>query len=107
MSTKMLLLIPVSAPDDRSLETEETTIVSGDSLYDSKYGRVLWVSRIDNSGVTVEPVSEYDTDEQLGWPPGGRSRVVAAGTTFAPTEFVQLVGTGRFEVTTRAPAPRD
>jgi hypothetical protein len=104
MTSKIVYCVAVSTPDAGSVDTGETTVVVGDSLFDSEYGRVLWVSRIDSSGVTVEPVSEYETDEQVGWPPGGRSRVVVAGTTFAPTEFVRLVETGRFEITTRAPA---
>ena len=94
----------VDSSDRASLETDQTTVVVGDGLYDAKYGRVLWVSRIDSSGVTVEPVTEYETEEQLGWPPGGRSGVVAAGTTFAPAEFADLVDTGRIGVTDRASA---
>jgi hypothetical protein len=58
----------------------------------------LWVSRIDESGVTIEPVTEYETEEQIGWPLDGRSRVITAGTTLAPTEFIRLVDTGRFEI---------
>lgn len=73
----------------------------GDGLYDTEYDRVLWVSRIDGSGVTVEPATDYETTEQIGWPPGGQSRVVTAGTTFAPTEFTELVDSSRFEVAPR------
>jgi hypothetical protein len=88
----------VDRSDDRSIETERATVTPGDGLYDTEYDRVLWVARIDGSGVTVEPVTEYETEERIGWPLGGRSRVVTAGTTFATTEFVELIDAGRFEV---------
>ncbi|RCU44225.1 hypothetical protein DU504_15635 [Haloplanus salinus] len=84
--------------DAKSIETESATVTPGDGLYDTEYDRVLWVARIDGSGVTVEPATEYETEEQVGWPLGGRSRVITAGTTFAVTEFVDLIDTGRFEV---------
>ncbi|MFB6250680.1 MAG: hypothetical protein ABEI27_03160 [Halobellus sp.] len=84
-----------------SLETDETTVRVGDGLYDSKYDRVLWVSRIDDSGVTVEPATEYEVEESIGWPPGGQTGVITPGTTFEPMEFVGLVDAGRFEVAPR------
>ena len=84
-----------------SITTDRVTVSVGDGLYDTEYDRVLWVSRIDESGVTIEPATDYRTAEQIGWPPGGRSRVVTAGTSFAPTEFVELVDSGRFEVAPR------
>lgn len=87
--------------DAESIETDSAAVATGDGLYDTEYDRVLWVSRIDESGVTVEPVTEYETEEQIGWPPGGRSRVIITGTTFAPTEFIELVDGGRFEIAPR------
>jgi hypothetical protein len=88
----------VDSFDSQRIETDSSTITAGDGLYDVEYGRVLWVSRIDSSGVTVEPATEYDVDEPVGWPPGDRSRVITAGTTFDPREFVDLVEAGRFDV---------
>ena len=85
----------------KSITDENVSVSVGDGLYDIKYDRVLWISRIDESGVTVEPVTDYKTAEQIGWPPGGQSRMVTAGTTFAPTEFIALIDSGRFEVAPR------
>jgi hypothetical protein len=56
------------------------------------------VSRIDASGVTVEPATDYEVDTPVGWSPGDRPTVVTSGTTFDPVEFVDLVDAGRFEV---------
>jgi hypothetical protein len=88
----------VGSPDTAQIETDTATITAGDALYDVEYGRVLWVSRIDPSGVTVEPAAEYDVDDPIGWSPGGEPGVVAAGTTFDPAEFVDLVDAGRLDV---------
>ena len=94
-------MLYVGSSDTTSIKAGNATVRVGDGLYDVKYDRVLWVSRVDGSGVTVEPVTDYETEEQIGWPPGGRSRVVTAGTTVAPTEFIDLVDAGRFEVAPR------
>lgn len=91
----------VEPSDAESIETASATVTAGDGLYDTEYDRVLWVSRIDGSGVTIEPATEYETEEQIGWPPGGRSRVITAGTALAPAEFIELIDTGRFEVAPR------
>ncbi|WP_299335024.1 hypothetical protein [Haloplanus sp.] len=87
--------------DAESIDTASATVTVGDGLYDTEHDRVLWVSRIDGSGVTIEPATEYETETQVGWPPGGRSRIITAGTTLAPAEFIELIDTGRFEVAPR------
>jgi hypothetical protein len=92
------LATDVRSSDTDRLETDTTTVTAGDALYDVAYGRVLWVSRIDPSGVTVESATTYDVAEAIGWSPGDRSGVVTTGTTFDPAEFVDLVDTGRFDV---------
>ncbi|MFB6255707.1 MAG: hypothetical protein ABEH58_03100 [Haloplanus sp.] len=56
------------------------------------------VRSIETESATVTPATEYETEKQVGWPLGGQSRVITAGTTFATTEFVDLIDTGRFEV---------
>lgn len=84
--------------DTAQIETDTATVTVGDALYDVEYERVLWVSRIDPSGVTVESVTEYEVDDPVGWSPGGESGVITTGTTFDPAEFADLVDAGRFDV---------
>jgi hypothetical protein len=84
--------------DTARLDTDTATVTTGDTLYDVEYGRVLWVSRIGPSGVTVEPATEYDVADPIGWSPGGEPGIVTAGTTFDPAEFADLVDAGRFDV---------
>ena len=83
---------------DHEIEVGDIRIAEGTSLYDTKYDRVLWISNIDDTGVTVEPVTDYEVDKPTGWPPGDQTHLIADGTVFSVHDLTSLIDDGRFEV---------
>lgn len=83
---------------NRTIEINGNRVTEGTSLYDTEYDRVLWVSGIDGSSVTLEPVTDYDVDDSIGWPPSRQTDVIADGTVLTIHELKSLINGGRFEI---------
>lgn len=80
------------------INVDGVRLAEGTSLYDTEHDRVLWISEIDDAGITVEPVTDYEVDRPTGWAPGEREHPIAEGTMFGVTDLADLIETGRFEV---------
>ena len=83
---------------NRQIEGNGGHVTEGTSLYDTEYNRVLWISNIDDTGVTVEPVAEYTVDKPTGLPPSNQRQTIAEGTVFSIHDFKSLLKDGRFEI---------
>lgn len=82
---------------DGTITIDGTPVSEGTAIYDTDYDRVLWVADVDESGIVVETVTDYDVDDPVGWTPESGDRI-KDGTVFAVSEFESLVRDGRFEV---------
>lgn len=83
---------------NQEIEVDGIRITHGTSLYDTEYDRVLWISNIDDTGVTVETVTTYEVDQPVGWTSTENGQVIADGTVFSTAELKTLIEEGRFEI---------
>ena len=83
---------------NKKIEVNGIHLTEGTSLYDTEHNRVLWISNIDDTGVTVEPVDEYTVDKPTGWPPANKNQTIAEGTVFSIHDLKSLLKDGRFEI---------
>ena len=83
---------------DQVIEADGAQISVGTALYDTECDRVLWVIRIDVTGVTVEPTTPYEVANPIGWTAGPEDRLVTEGTVFSRGALTALITNGRFEV---------
>jgi len=86
------------ASGNRTIEAGGIRIGEGSGLFDTEYGRVLWVESIDEAEIVVQPASEYSVDSPAGWRFIGDEDVITDGTAFSIRRFKQLVDDGRFDV---------
>lgn len=83
---------------DQDIDVDGHQITRGSSLFDTEYGRVLWVEAVDDSGVTVSPVTSYEVGgANIGAMDGG-PETITEGTVLSLRTLRAMFDEGRLEV---------
>lgn len=83
---------------DQEVDVDGNQITRGSSLFDTEYGRVLWVEAVDDSGVTVSPVTRYEVGGASSGGAGDEPETMAEGTVISLRTFRVMFDEGRLEV---------